>query len=333
MVRGMSDVTAVVLSVGEDSTARAIGSLECQTVPVTETVVVRDISPFHRAFNTGVARVQTPFFVQVDADMVLDNTCVGDLRDAMADGVGVVVGHLRDPLLGRVRGIKLFRTECCALVPLRDSPSPETDFNEDILPYGWRNIYALKSTSSSPEDWHVFGDHRPDYTLAYTFSKFARDSVKARYRKVGPALRRKFQRLRQSTHSAAGVAVIAAAHGIFIDTGADIQVPGRHEDDSRFLQQFLDGLGQREDVPPPPDDLIQADLRAGFKRAYALGIHLRQPPAAARFMACLSQLQQTADVGSWVALVGLCQGLFVERYSEAEADEAFTVLKDLLPGS
>jgi hypothetical protein len=118
-----------------------------------------------------------------------------------------------------------------------------------------------------------------------------------------------------------------------VHADADIQAPGTHDENGRFLEQFLKRTSAHDTVSPLSGDLIQTDLRAGFKRAYALGIHMRQLPAPAAFMTCLSQLQQTADVGSWVALVGLCHGLFIERYSEADADEAFTVLRDLLPGS
>src|SRR5688500_11923456 len=104
----MSDVTALVLSIGEDTTERAIASVQRQTLAVAETIIVRGISPFHRAFNHGARRIRTPFFMQVDADMILDETCVADLRRAMVDGVGMVVGHLCDPMLGRIVGIKLF---------------------------------------------------------------------------------------------------------------------------------------------------------------------------------------------------------------------------------
>ena len=36
-------------------------------------------------------------------------------------------------------------------------------------------------------------------------------------------------------------------------------------------------------------------------------------------------------MASWVALVGLCHGLFFEEYREADAEEAFSFLSELLP--
>src|SRR5262249_15375726 len=123
-----NDVTALVLSIGEAYTERAIASVRRQTRPAADIVVVRGIHPFHRALNEGARRVHTPFFVQVDADMVLDATCIADLRACIADGVGIVVGHLRDPLQRRTVGIKLFRTCCFEAVQFMDSLSPDTDF-------------------------------------------------------------------------------------------------------------------------------------------------------------------------------------------------------------
>src|SRR5262245_15536075 len=121
----ISDVTALVLSLGEDYTERAIASVRRQSLPPAEIIVVRGISPFHRAFNSAVPRVRTEFFIQVDADMILDSTCIADLRRCISDKVGIVLGHLRDPLLGRVVGIKLFRKQCFDRVKLRDSLSSE----------------------------------------------------------------------------------------------------------------------------------------------------------------------------------------------------------------
>src|SRR3954454_15548745 len=104
------DVTAVVLPLGEATTERAIASLRTQTMPPAEVVVVEGVRPPYAALNRGASQVQTPFFVEVNADMVLDPTCFETLRSAVRTGLGIVVGQLRDPLVaGAVTGIKLFR--------------------------------------------------------------------------------------------------------------------------------------------------------------------------------------------------------------------------------
>ncbi|MGH7963152.1 MAG: hypothetical protein ACRERD_15195 [Candidatus Binatia bacterium] len=328
----MSDVTALVLSLGEDYTDRAIASVRRQAFPAVETIVVRGISPFHHAFQSGVACVRTAFFIQVDADMILDSTCIKDLRDCVSDGVGIIVGHLRDPLLNRAVGIKLFRTQSCGRVRHRDSVSSETDFVGDIEREGWTTVYALQYSEASPARWHTFGEHCPDYNPHYTFCKFVRDGAKARYRKAGGGIRGLFRQLQTSAHSAATVAAIAAAHGIFVKERRDLHGPYTHSEESEFLERFLMAPKGAEAAPAIHGDLVQGDLRKGFKRSFELGIRLRRYSASTTFLTCLRQLHQQGDVASWVTLVGLCHGLFVDEYNDAEAEEAFALLRELLPG-
>jgi hypothetical protein len=136
-----NEISAVVLTTGEPTTQAAIDSLHRQTAALADIIVVRDIAPFHKALNAGVTQVKTPFFVQVDADMVLDDHCIDALRSGMRRDVGIVVGHLRDPLIGQVVGVKLFRTACFQIGMFEDSISPDTDFVADIARPGWKTVY------------------------------------------------------------------------------------------------------------------------------------------------------------------------------------------------
>lgn len=327
----MSDVTAMVLSVGEETTERAIESVRRQTLAPAEIVVVRGISPWYRAFDEGAARVRTEFFVQVDADMVLDETCLANLRACISDGVGVVVGNLRDPLLGRVVGVKLFRTRCCDLVKHRDSTSPETEFIEDLHREGWTRISALKYAGGSPDARHAFGEHRPDYTPLYAFCKYVREGAKARYRMAGGGLRRRFRQLQASGHGAAIIATIASAHGIFVREARDLHGPPARSDDFERLERFLGARDGPADPTSIEDCLASGDLGAGFKRAYALGIRLHRRQAPTAFRETVERLGREDGIGAWVATVGLCHGLFADEYREADAEEAFALLAELLP--
>ena len=114
------DVTALVLTRGESTIREAVNSLYHQTMPLRDIVMVRDVVPFHKAINAGAARVKTPFFVQVDADMILDAHCIAALRNAVRRDVGIVVGRLRDALIDQVVGVKLFRTQCFRTCSFRD---------------------------------------------------------------------------------------------------------------------------------------------------------------------------------------------------------------------
>jgi len=325
----MKDVTALVLSLGEDYTSRAIASVRRQTLPVAETIVVRGISPFHRALNSGAARVKTEFFIQVDADMILDDTCIAELRDCVSDRVGMLLGRLRDPLLGPIEAIKLFRTECFENVQLRDCVSSETEFNDDIVRQGWIIIYALKYSGDTASGWHTFGEHRPDYTARYTFYKFTREGAKARYRKDG--LWNVFHRLKNRRHKVALMAVIAVAHGFFANVSGDMHGELEDSEEFRFVERFLTSSHNDDFSLIEQKDLLHLDLRNAFKRSLGLGTLLRRHHAAATFKKLLRQLHEQSSIVSWVALVGLCHGLFLDEYREADAEEAFSLLTAVLP--
>lgn len=323
----MSDVTALVLTLSEDYTERAITSVGRQALPAAEVIVVRGVSPFHHAFNSGLSRIRTEFFIQVDADMILDDTCIADLRRCVSDNVGIVVGHLRDPLLGSVVGVKLFRKQCFDHVNLRDCLASETDFVRDILKEGWTTIYAQNYFG----DLGTLGEHCPDYNPHYTFCKFMRDAAKARYRKAGRGLRLVFRRLQTSGHKAATIAAIAAAHGIFTKEIRDVHGPCVQSEEFEFLERFLLAPEEAENATALPERLLRGNLKTKFKRFYELGIQLRRHYAPSTFKSQMRRRQQGRGIASWVALVGLCHGLFSDEYDAAEAEGAFATLKDLLP--
>src|SRR4030095_8543618 len=153
----MSDVTAVLFTIGEPYADRAVASVRAQTVPVADLVVVGAAeSPFHRAFNAGARQARTEFFLQVDADLVLDPDCVEGLRACMRDETGLVTGRLRDPLLGRIGAVRLFRTACFERQGFPDTISPDTDFVAAIEAAGWRRLDALRHRPGPRELWHTF---------------------------------------------------------------------------------------------------------------------------------------------------------------------------------
>jgi hypothetical protein len=325
-----SDVTALVLSIGEPYTERAIASVRRQTPPVADLVIVRGVHPFHRAINEGVRRVHTPFFIQVDADMILDDTCVTDLRACMANRVGIVVGHLRDPLRRRVVGVKLFRTCCFETVCFEDSLSPDTDFGAALDTRGWHSIYALKGTSGPLDDRHAFGEHSPDYTPLYTFSKFLIEGARLRYRRAGGAARGLFRSLCASPHCAARFALIAAAHGIFVESARDLLRPYEPTADFSFLERLLRTVPSRGDGQRRWDD-VEQDYWRMFRRGYRAGVDIRAQQESATLVATIDELAPQRDVAAWVAVVGVCHGIFVPEYDEGAVERSFDLLAALLP--
>jgi hypothetical protein len=328
--QAMSDVSAVVLSIGEAYTDRALASVRRQTLPAAEVIVVRNVSPFHCALNAGAARVRTPFFVQVDADTILDSTCFAELRACMGEGVAIASGFLRDPILGRAHGIRLYRTRCFEQVLIRNSISPDMDFGIDIVRHGWVRLHALRYQGEWVGHWHTFGDHRPDYTPHYTFCKFILEGIRSRYRRREGRVGRIFQQLRASDHRVAMVALIATAHGLFLREQRDLLVPYQRTPEFELLEAFLAARGEAPGALFAAADGANGDRHERFNRAYELGVACRQHGASTAFVDRLQRLKQHGGLDAWLALVGMCHGLFQEQFTETKADEAFASLAEIL---
>lgn len=321
------DVTAVVLSIGEPFVARALDSLARQTQPPADVVRVDGVSPFHRALNTGIARVRTAFFAHVDADMVLDPTALADLRACVAPSIGVVVGGLRDALRGSIVGLKLYRTEGAAAQPCPDSITPAVDFVAAIRARGWLTAHALSYRPGPRALWHTFGEHAPEYTPLYTFTKFR--ILGARYRRWrnGPSLRRMFRLLHASGHPAAPLAQAAAAIGVYWDESRDALRPCEPSDELARLHRLLAGS-----MPAPPSPLsVATDPRQAFLDDYRAGCQLARAGAAADFRARFAALAGAATFPAWTALVGLCRGALAAAVDPAAAAADFQSLTELFP--
>jgi hypothetical protein len=322
-----SDVSAVVLTVGEATTPEAIGSVEAQTLPAHEIILVEHVTPFSRALNEGAARVVTPFFVQVDADMILDPICFETLRSLMAPGVGQVSGFLRDRLLGRICCIKMFRTECLEQFPMPATVAADVDFLQGITDRGWSVLIALRYDRPRDE-WHTLADHRRDYSPQYTFHKFRLEGRKARYRRDTFGFKDRLMRLHRRPQDVTVVAQIGLAHGVFNQDTGDVLRPFSESAEWRRLEAFLnapDGGGRRGPVLRPTGAAKEI-----FRAAYRVGIELGAAQDASGFCAELRALGESSSERAWIAQVGLCHGLFATDYGEDLVDDRFRLFSELL---
>lgn len=301
----MSDVAAVVLTLGERTTSRAVASLRAQTLPPDDMTVVKGLAPFHRALNAGAERVTTPFFVQVDADMVLDAHCFETLRHAMAPNVGIAVGALRDPLMGTIAGVKMFRRDCFRELRLRDTLAPEVDFYRSLERRGWRTRYVIgHARRRAPVG--TLGEHSPEYTADYVFGTYY--LLGARYVRQGDmhGLAWRLRQLRHSSHAMAPVARLAMSHGVFGRESRDVAKPRPSPVDSKLLHE-LAGIPHADVRPREIRRLLALGpqpLFAGFRE---LGASLRAT-SAARLRGFLRLLAETNHERSLLAEVGLGHG-------------------------
>jgi hypothetical protein len=327
----MSDVTAVVLTLGEETTERALRSVAAQSLAAAEVVVVADTTPFHAALNRGASQVKTAYFVQVDADMVLDEHCFQRLRACMAPNVGVAAGHLRDTLIGRACCIKMFRRECFHRVQFRDSISPDTDFINDIAHYGWCLVYALHYPKGAEAVQHTLGAHCPEYTPQYTFSKYVMEGSRYRYRGDLGGLLWHLRQLRASRHSVALIAQAAMAHGVFAEAETDRLGRATGDSELPMLTSFLQGQGgcAKERLSGLPS--VTGQPKDVLRRFVLLGMELRARYSVKSFEDCLQRLHESDQALAWVARVGLCHGLLAESYSREQLDKDYRRLCELLP--
>jgi hypothetical protein len=329
-----SDVSAVVLTSGEPTTRAAIDSLDRQTLIPDKVIVVRNVRPFHRALNDGATQVKCEFFVQVDADMVLDSCCIAKLRSGMRHATGIVVGQLRDPLIGRVVGIKLVRTSCFRQFRFKDSISPDTDFVEAIATRGWKTRYVGRPRWTGSDAWTTLGEHRPSYTPAYTYRKYLLEGRRYSYRRSLDGIRWHFARLEAGNHPSALIAQIALAQGIFLTTETDqLGLPCTGEESARLraIEDFLSATRSGSEagirVAPLPD----------MPLAELFGFCVRTSNALFRagdfrsFELLMSSLNNThhQDV-AWIAKVGLCQGLSPVQIETQSIKADYQVLSEFL---
>lgn len=328
------DVSAVVLTSGESTTQAAIDSLDRQTLNPCEVIVVRNVTPFHRALNAGVAQVKSQFFVQVDADMVLDPRCIAQLRNSVRRATGIAVGQLRDPLIGRVVGIKLFRTSCFRVAPFRNSISPDTDFVEEIAARGWKTRYVGRPKWKGSESWTTFGEHRPQYTAAYTYRKYLLEGQRYRHRRSLDGLRWHFARLEASNHPSALIAQIALARGIFVGPEQDqLGLPCTDEESARFraIEGFLGAARNASDAGVRGIPLLDMPLAELFNFYIRTSNALFRAGDFRAFELLMASLNNTRHKrAAWIAKVALCQGLSGEQIETESVEADYQVLSDFL---
>ncbi|MGH7799586.1 MAG: hypothetical protein ACREOW_03030 [Thermodesulfobacteriota bacterium] len=263
--------------------------------------------------------------------MILDEDCFEELRGCMRQNLGIVAGYLRDPLVGRTCCIKMYRKECFEKVKFKDSISPDVDFREDILKYGWGQVYVLRFLGISRNLWHTFGEHRPLYTPFYTYSKYLVEGRKWRYRKSFRGMMGNWRRLGNSPHEMALVAQIAMCHGIFMEGERDVLRQFTENEDFNFLESFLKSSGSFKINKLKPFDLLFLTPKTLFKQYYRLGINLRNENAFPAFKCWMDLLNKSNEDFAWIANVGLCHGLFYEHYSKDVFENDYIILKELIP--
>lgn len=187
------DVTVFVISSGEPSLADCHAHLDRQDCRFRREDIA-GLTPMNRAFQAMLDRCQTPYYVQVDADMLLEPWAVSTLWAAMQDreqelfavpdtglaGVAQIVGWLWDEDVQRpIQGVKLYRHDVCSRYPYTDELSCEMGVNEQLrrddyqvlgLPLGDQDLGGGKWARTR----RTLGTHYASQTPAMAFERWQR---------------------------------------------------------------------------------------------------------------------------------------------------------------
>jgi glycosyltransferase involved in cell wall biosynthesis len=170
-----SEVTVFVSTVG------AASYPECLTHLVNQDCrfrmeVIENVAPMSAAFQQMLDRCKTPFYVQVDEDMILHPFAIRRLHDwirAAAPDVALVVGWLWDMHLGRgIQGVKAFRHAICRRYPYSDVQSCEKDQLQRMQRDGFRYLRPPEEVPTQ-DDPATLGLHGAHYDPRSMFERYA----------------------------------------------------------------------------------------------------------------------------------------------------------------
>jgi hypothetical protein len=137
--------------------------------------IIENVAPMSAAFQRMLDTCETPYFVQVDEDMLLFGHAVRSLVEAMKQQpptVALYVAYLHDTHVGmHIQGVKIFRHEIVRRYPFRDVDGCETDqikrFEKDGYSYAVRPI----GTGEDPYN-ETFGLHGTSWTPELIFLRY-----------------------------------------------------------------------------------------------------------------------------------------------------------------
>jgi hypothetical protein len=157
-------VTVFVTTVGApsfDACERHLDHQDCRF----RREVIRNVAPMSAAFQCMLDRCETPYYAQVDENMLLYPWAVRALHAAIsqeADTIALVVAYLHDAHLGKVvQGVKIFRHRVAQCYPLLDEGSFEFSQLDRMQAdgYGYRILPPVPNNRSARNQSGPFGLH------------------------------------------------------------------------------------------------------------------------------------------------------------------------------
>jgi hypothetical protein len=177
-----SRVTVFVLTVGAATYEACLANLEEQDCTFALDIVDR-VAPISAASQCMIDRCRTPFFVQVDEDMLLRPWAVQTLYRRINEttpDVAEVVGALYDVHLQRaIEGVKIFRHDTLRHYPFEDRPGCDGHQARRLLADGHR-IARIRTEGLTSASRDVLGWHGTGYTAAAIYERYLTLQLKYR---------------------------------------------------------------------------------------------------------------------------------------------------------
>ena len=170
-----AELTVFVSTVGAASFPDCLAQLSAQDCRF-QLEVIENVAPMSAAFQQMLDRCSTPFYVQVDEDMILHRFAIRRLHEwltAAEPDVAFVVGWLWDVHLGRgIQGVKAFRHGICRNYPYADVQSCEKDQLQRLKDDGFRYLKPPEPvpTQDGPSTLGLHGCH---YDARSIFERYA----------------------------------------------------------------------------------------------------------------------------------------------------------------
>jgi hypothetical protein len=169
----LTDTTVFVTTIGDKANfADCLAHLKIQTVRC-RIEVIDHVAPMSAAFQQMHVRCRTPFYIQVDEDMILFPKAVQTLQRLIRrspPNVAMICAPLWDcDIRAAIQGIKIYRHAIVKDYPYENTLSCEIRQLDQIVSAGFTTIsLPLRNRST------CFGEHGKHYTPETIFSRWQR---------------------------------------------------------------------------------------------------------------------------------------------------------------
>lgn len=230
-------LTVFLITVGEPTTDNARSHIALQNCRFLFEEIA-NVCPMSAAFQRMIDRCTTPYYIEVDADMILKENAVGRLFNQLKTKqhseprTAMFVGPLFDRHLARrLYGVKIYDHEAFAEVPYRDVQGCETDQLRRLEEEGWTYVCGEL-------EGELYGEHLTAVTPWQAFERY-RDLME-KHRRLGhspfveEALPAFVRRLQDASRGFLGTNVndpdVWSVFGLVVGCTTDLQTVNREKD-------------------------------------------------------------------------------------------------------